>query len=133
MTQKDICLKEQELEILKEKYLKEQKTKFIGKNFLNALGDIAKTEKIIDVIRYNVSYITHYHHTKKISKNHSRENTITFPITDEKRYKDFDAIIKDVKLTRVITDDCSLLKNEQIGFVIGLRFILDGKELIIEE
>ena len=137
MTQKDIFDYEQRLELFKEMYLQEKAKQFIGKNFLEALDEICKTESNISVYRGNVTFINHYpRRTKRpkieIYKGRHRENEIALPVTQKEQYEDFNAIIKDIQLTTVITRDKNLLpKNKEIGCIIGLHFILDDKEELI--
>ena len=139
MTQKDIFEQEKAIRLLEEAYLKEKAELFIGRNFLEALDDIAKTENEISVQRNNVTFINHYPRRTvrpktEVVKDHSRENEITLPVKNKEWYKDFDATIKEVCLTTVITKNKDLLDdNKEIGCIIGLHFILDDtEELIIE-
>lgn len=139
MTQKDIFEQEKAIRLLKEVYLKEKAELFIGRNFLEALDDIAKTENEISVQRNNVTFINHYPRRTvrpkiEVVKDRHRENEITLPVKNKEWYKDFDATIKEVCLTTVITKNKDLLDdNKEIGCVIGLHFILDDtEELIIE-
>lgn len=139
MTQKDIFEQTKAIKLFKEAYLKEKAELFVGRNFLEALDDIAKTENEISVQRNNVTFINHYpRRTKRpkveIEKNSYRENEITLPVENKEWYKDFNATIKDICLTTVITRNKNLLDdNKEIGYVTGLHFILDDtEELIIE-
>lgn len=137
MTQKDIFEQEKTVKFLKKAYLEKAKL-FIGRNFLEALDDIAKTENKISVIRHNVTFII-YHPRRtvrpkiEIRRNASRQNEITLPIENKNQYQDFNTTIKDIHLTTVITKNKNLLDdNKEIGCVIGLQFVLDdSKELII--
>lgn len=139
MTQKDIFEQHKAIKLFEEAYIKEKADLFIGRNFLEALDDIAKTENEISVQRNNVTFINHYPRRTvrpkvEIEKNRCRKNEITLPANNKEWYKDFDTIIKDVCLTTIITKNKNLLNdNEEIGCVTGLHFILDdSKELIIE-
>lgn len=139
MTQKDIFEQAKATKLFEEAYLKEKAKLFVGRNFLEALDDIAKTENEISVQRNNVTFIHHYpRRTKRpkveVEKNHYRTNKITLPVENKEWYKDFDTIIKDVCLTTVTTKNKNLLDdNKEIGCVTGLHFILDDtEELIIE-
>jgi len=139
MTQKDIIEQEKAVKLFKEAYLKEKAKLFVGRNFLEALDDIAKTENEISVQRNNVTFIYHYpRRTKRpkveVEKNCYRTNEITLPVENKEWYKDFNTTIKDICLTTVITKNKNLLDdNKEIGCVTGLHFILDDtEELIIE-
>lgn len=139
MTQKDIFEQTKTTKLFKEAYLKEKTELFIGRNFLEALDDIAKTENEISVQRNNVTFINHYpRRTKRpkieVEKNRCRTNEITLPVKNKEWYKDFNTTIKDICLTTVITKNKNLLDdNKEIGCVTGLHFILDDtEELIIE-
>lgn len=139
MTQKDIFEQHKAIKLFEEAYIKEKANLFIGRNFLEALDDIAKTENEISVQRDNVTFINHYPRRTvspkvEINKNRYRKSEITLPVKNKEWYKDFNTIIKDVCLTTVITKNKNLLDdNEEIGCVTGLHFILDdSKELIIE-
>lgn len=127
MTQKEI---NDGIKFFQKNYVEEKSKLFIGKNFLDVLDDIAKTESAIYVQRGNVTFVK-----IEIERDRVRQNVITFPVKDKKRYKDFNAPIKKISLTTIITENKELLDdNQTIGSVYGLCFILDDtEELIIEE
>lgn len=138
ITQKDVFDFSQRLEKVEQDYLQDKKESFIGKNFLDALDEIAKTESDIQVVRQNVTFITHYpKRTKRpnieIEKGH-RENLIHLPVLNKENYSDYNASITDIVLTNLITRNPNLLESgKTIGVVTGLYFILDdSEELIIE-
>jgi len=142
MTQKDIFDYEQGIKSFKEAYLKEKKEAFIGKNFLDALSDIAKSENTISVLRGNITFISHYpKRTKRpkieISKDCFITNKIDLPTTkkDNWWYERYNATIKDIRLSTVVSRNPNFLKeNEYITCIVGLEFVLDdSEEFIIEE
>lgn len=140
MTQKDIFEQNKKTKLLQKEYIEEKSKMFVGKNFLKALDDIAKTESDIYVQRGNVTFVNHYPKRTvrpkiEIEKNRVRQNAITLPVKDKERYKDFNATIKEVRLTIITTKNKNLLDDgETVGCVYGLSFILDDtEELIIEE
>lgn len=139
MTQKELYLKNLEFEELREEYIEQLRKKFVGKNFIDSLDEIAETESNIEVKRNNVTFIAHFpRRTKRpkieINKNCSRSNSITLPVKNKEWYKDsYNTVIKDIILYSCISKNKDIIGNKEITCIDGAMFILDdSEELVID-